>query len=208
MELYEAIGLRRTIRNFAGRPVEPEKLERIIGAGLKAPTNDHMRNWEFVIIDDPETRAQLIERIPKSVTKHQIEGILEDWSLHDERQRQMYFDAIPKQYAMLFKAGALILPLFKQEKPLLEPKNLSELNGLVSIWCCIENMLLAAASEGVFGVTRIPLGDEAEYIRQIVGYPQNYTIPCWLALGYPAEDAVRPEQYNFDPKQKIHKNRW
>ena len=43
MDVYEAIRARRTIRDFNGRQVGMDALERIIAAGLKAPTNNHLR---------------------------------------------------------------------------------------------------------------------------------------------------------------------
>lgn len=50
MELYEAIYSRRVTRDFKDQVVPDEVLKRIINAGLQAPTHDHLRNWEFVIL--------------------------------------------------------------------------------------------------------------------------------------------------------------
>lgn len=52
MELYEAIERRRTVREFEDRPVEEKITKKIIAAGLRAPTNNHLREWEFVIVND------------------------------------------------------------------------------------------------------------------------------------------------------------
>ena len=60
MDVYEAIRARRTIRDFNGRQVGTDALERIIDAGLKAPTNNHLRQWEFVIVNGKEERANLL----------------------------------------------------------------------------------------------------------------------------------------------------
>jgi nitroreductase len=208
MDIYQAIETRRTIRDFEDRAIENDTLEKILDAGLKAPTNDHMRSWEFIVVSDKNVRAAIIEKIPKTVSVRQIEGIFKSWGLDDKIQQSCYMDAIPKQYKMLYNAGALILPFFKQSSPLLKPKTLSDLNAIVSMWCCLENILLAAASEGIFGVTRIPLGNEAEHIREVVHYPENYVLPCYLALGYPLENATRVKQYEFRSKDRIHMNTW
>ena len=45
MELFEAINQRKTIRDFENEVISKEILEKIISAGLKTPTNDHMRDW-------------------------------------------------------------------------------------------------------------------------------------------------------------------
>lgn len=206
MTVYEIIEKRRTIRDFEDRPIDPDIIERIIGAGLKAPSNDHMRSWEFIVIHDKQQRARIISKIPKTLSAKRVDFIMDSWQLNDMCQRHMYKDAIPKQYAMLLSAGCLILPLFKQEHPLLEPKTLSDLNAFASIWCCIENMLLAATAEGLAGVMRIPLGNEPEHVREAVGHPKNYRLPCYLALGYPASKGSR--QHEIDVRGRIHQDFW
>ena len=42
MDFYDVIEKRRTIRDFENETISEEVVERIISAGLKAPTNDHM----------------------------------------------------------------------------------------------------------------------------------------------------------------------
>ena len=46
---------RRSIRRFQDRPVEPEKLERILRAAMQAPTARNKQDWEFLVIQDRET---------------------------------------------------------------------------------------------------------------------------------------------------------
>ena len=179
MDVYEAIRARRTIRDFEDRQVGMGTIERIIDAGLKAPTNNHLRQWEFVIVNGKEERANLLR-----------------------------VETMPRQFSMLYNAGCLILPFFKIREPLLQPSSLSSLNDFASIWCCIENMLLAAASEGLLGVTRIPMAEESEHIKTAVGHPENYVMPCYIALGYPAKNASVPAQKSICAKDKIHINIW
>ena len=56
MELFEAINQRKTIRDFENEVISKEILEKIISAGLKAPTNDHMRDWQFVVVTESAVR--------------------------------------------------------------------------------------------------------------------------------------------------------
>lgn len=50
MDFYEAVYRRRTIRDFAEKDVPADTVNRILQAGLKAPTNNHLREWEFVVL--------------------------------------------------------------------------------------------------------------------------------------------------------------
>lgn len=209
MDLYEAINKRRTIRDFQDKAVDMEIIERIINAGLKAPTNDHMRNWEFIVITDKEERATLIKTLSKPYSKSQTKDILDNWNMTDEKQRAMYMDAIPKQFSMLYNSGCLILPFFRQDSPLLEPEQIFSLNAFASIWLCIENIFLAATAEGLYGVVRIPGSfGESEHIKEVLKHPDNYIMPCYISLGYPAENAIINKQHEFNAKEKIHINKW
>ena len=54
----------------------------------------------------------------------------------------------------------------------------------------------------------IPVGDEAEKIKEIVGAPEDYEFICLLTMGYPAADAFRPKQKEIDIGDRIHTNVW
>lgn len=50
MDFYEAVYRRRTIRDFAEKDVPADTVNRILQARLKAPLNNHLREWEFVVL--------------------------------------------------------------------------------------------------------------------------------------------------------------
>jgi nitroreductase len=49
-----AIFERRSVRDFLSRPVEPEKIERILRAGFAAPSAHNRQPWEFMVISARE----------------------------------------------------------------------------------------------------------------------------------------------------------
>ncbi|PKO14009.1 MAG: nitroreductase [Chloroflexi bacterium HGW-Chloroflexi-10] len=208
MDVYAAINARQTIRDFSEQAIEPTLIERIISAGMAAPTNNHLREWHFVLLQDAAKRQELLAQVIHPLNKQDSIRVVDSWGMTDEVQREMYVDAIPKQYRMLATSACLMLPCFRQESDLLRPETLSSLNGLASMWCCIENMLVAAAAEGVFGVLRIPGENERSVIKRFLGIPGSYEIPCYLALGYPAEQARRARQTEIDLNERIHYDRW
>ncbi|MBP3460449.1 MAG: nitroreductase family protein [Lachnospiraceae bacterium] len=208
MEFYDVVNARRTIRDFKDEPIDMEAIKRIIAAGMKAPTNDHMRDWHFVVVNDKAVVRKLINKIPKKVSDKRLEFIIKSWKLEDECQQKSYYDAIPKQYQMLLNAGCVIIPVFKQEWDLLQPKDLSALNRFASIWCCIENIFLAATAENYGYTLRIPLGNEQEYVKSVLNFPDEYIMPCYIGIGKIAEDAVYPEQKAYVLDDRIHMNGW
>ena len=208
MDVYEAISRRMTIREFEDREIPTDIIRKLLTAGLQAPTNDHLRQWEFILVQDIATRKALVSSLTPAQSMGDIENRINQWGLTDQSQREMYLDAIPKQYAMLLRAGCLIIPCFRTTGELLQPETLSSLNNFASIWCCIENILIAAAAEGIFGVTRIPAEREREHLRQALHIPDTHEVPCYLALGYPAPTVKRLKQHEINIEEKIHLNDW
>ena len=63
MEFYEVINKRRSIRQFEDREIPREALERILDAGLKAPSSDHQRRWELVTFTDKAAILELAKLV-------------------------------------------------------------------------------------------------------------------------------------------------
>jgi len=208
MDVYEAIFKRKSVRDFQRRVIDEKTIKKILDAGLHAPSNNHMREWEFIVVQDQPTRLNLIDKIQKRFTREEVEAWLDSWGSTDTIQRESYLIAVPKQYKMLLEAACIILPCFRQTWPLLKPDSLSALNPFASIWCCIENILIAACAEGIYGVTRIPMGTEIEHIKEVIKCPLDYEIPCYLALGYPSDEVSKIEPYPVKVEEKIHWNSW
>lgn len=208
MDAYDAILARRTIRDFEDRKIGKETVERLIEAGLSAPTNDHLRKWDYVIVDDIEDRRRLIEGIVAPRTRAEAEDRVRGAGMTDPAQKEMYLEAIPRQYSMIVRAGALVIPCYREPGDLMRPQSLSSLNGFASIWCSIENILIAAAAEGIFGVTRIPSAEEIGRARELFGIPGAYQAACFMALGYPGPGARRTVQKAVALEERIHYGKW
>lgn len=61
MEIYEAIRTRKSVRSYLDRPVEPDKLERVLSAARLAPSAGNRQEWRFVVVSDPNKRLRLAE---------------------------------------------------------------------------------------------------------------------------------------------------
>lgn len=59
---------RRSIRKFQDRPVEPDKIERILRAAMQAPSSKDSRPWEFIVVTDAGTKKILSETDPFSIS--------------------------------------------------------------------------------------------------------------------------------------------
>ena len=146
MEFFETVNRRRTVREWADKQVTDEQIRAMIDAGLKAPTHDHLRNWEFVVIHTDEERTTALEYVKEWAARHSPSEVQTSASL----MRKMYNYAVPRQYRMLQEAPYIIIPFFKAGGGMFQPTSVSSLNPFASIWCAVENMLLAATAHAIF----------------------------------------------------------
>ena len=208
MDFYEVLEKRRTYRDFSDREVSDEILRRVIGAAFKAPTNDHLRQLEFVVVRGRENIAKVIAPLAKNMAAFK-ELVAEVDESDDKDKMAMFADALPKQQRMLIQSELLIIPFFRQLTwTLLKPAEQSSLNYFASAWCALENMLLAATAEGLGTVFHIPVSDEADKIKKIVNAPEDYEFTCLLTMGYPAENAFLPKQKAIHIEDRVHTNVW
>jgi nitroreductase len=59
MTVFEAIKTRRSIRSYDDRPIEEEKLLRVLEAGRLAPSAKNRQEWRYVVVKDKELRKKL-----------------------------------------------------------------------------------------------------------------------------------------------------
>ena len=67
MEFNEVLEKRRTYRDYSDREVSDEIINKVISAAFKAPTNDHLRQFEFVVIRGKENIAKIIAPLAKNM---------------------------------------------------------------------------------------------------------------------------------------------
>ena len=53
--MIEAIAKRKSVRSFADKKVEAEKVENLLRAAMRSPSGMNAQPWEFVVVDDKET---------------------------------------------------------------------------------------------------------------------------------------------------------
>jgi nitroreductase len=59
MDVYEAIRTRKSVRAWSERPVEEDRLERVLSAARLAPSARNGQEWRFVVVRDPALRRRL-----------------------------------------------------------------------------------------------------------------------------------------------------
>ena len=199
MEFYQVIDSRRSIRQFKDREIPKETLERILNAGLKAPSSNHQRRWELVTLTDKTIiydLAQIVRPYPCRITEPKTP------------QQEMFKIAYPRQRSMIEECACVVLPFFKQKYPMTEDKNGYGLMDYGATWALVENMLLAATAEGLGSVVHIPVKKEPEQIKAFLKIPDGWYLPTLVILGYASPNAEVPSQVKATVENKVHWNKW
>jgi nitroreductase len=61
MDALTAIAVRHSSRQFNGKPVSKDALEKIVDAGRLAPTARNEQPWDFIVVTQPEQLKQLAD---------------------------------------------------------------------------------------------------------------------------------------------------
>lgn len=112
MDFYQVLEKRRTIRDFSDKKVTDEVLEKVLLAAFKAPTNDHLRQFEFIVVRGQENIARLISPVAENTRNIQQAGLDAAADMMDKDEHAMFVDALPKQQRMLMQSNCLVLPFF------------------------------------------------------------------------------------------------
>ena len=59
MNVFEAIKQRRSIRSYQDKPIEEDKLLRVLEAGRLAPSAKNLQEWRYVIVKDKDLRKKV-----------------------------------------------------------------------------------------------------------------------------------------------------
>ena len=97
MDFYQVLEKRRTIRDFSNKEVTDEVLVKVLSAAFKAPTNDHLRQFEFIVVRGQENITRLIAPVAENTKNIQQTGLEATASIMDKDEHAMFTDALPKQ---------------------------------------------------------------------------------------------------------------
>ena len=182
MEVNEAIEKRRTIRIFRKKASE-DQLKKIILAGSRAPSAGNSQPWEFIIVDDQKMIDQMAEQKYRlSLTMPPRAGEGPDQVRERALGQKKSFENA-SAVAVCYQTG-----------------------HTASAWLCIENMSLAAVSDGLGSGIVVFWGEQEKEIKKILGIPEDHELAAVLKIGEPGEIASPP------PKRPefswLHRNRF
>ncbi|TLX81405.1 MAG: 5,6-dimethylbenzimidazole synthase [Thaumarchaeota archaeon] len=180
---YKAVFSRRDVRShFTPEPIDDKTLSRILNAAHHAPSVGFSQPWNFILIKDIETRSKVKE------------------SFDNERKRSATLIEDPKRskYLSLRLEGILasavnVCVTYDPTKfgPFVIGRSSIPETGIYSVCCAIQNLWLAARTEGIgLGWVSILSNDD---LKKILEIPEHIVPIAYLCLGHVSKFAEKPD---------------
>lgn len=174
-DLMDISHRRHTVRSYADRPVEPEKLAAVLEAGRWAPTAVNAQPQRIVVLDTPKNLAKVREFCTFGWQKKYVDLASEsDTPEHD-------------RIVLYYGAPVVLLVCYDRNACWHHPQT-GETSGATDATIVATHMMLEAASIGL-GSAWISYFDH-DKARELLGVPESWEMVCMLYLGYEAEGAA------------------
>lgn len=176
-QIYALMQSRKSIRKFKPHPIPKDAIERVLAAGMHAPSGKNRQNWRFYVLTGAKRDAYL------ALSQKSWLGIKD---ILEKRLKPSLYSFTERFFFTLGDAPAVILCYC-----LLDPEE-RDLTSIGSVYMAVENMNLAAVAEGLGCCTMgAPLEIESD-VDAFVGadrLPEHQAgklkLLCGLALGIP-----------------------
>ena len=181
----DAIRRRRATRHFdSNRPVPDDLLSQILHLATLAPSGFNLQPWRFLVVRSKSNREKLRAasygqpKIGEAPVVVIVLGYHTPQRSHLEAMVRMQIDL-----------GAITSEIGRGMKVMAE--RAVDNAPSIEVWATRSTMLAAAtmmiAAESL-GVASAPMeGFESERVRAAFGIPNDHSVCCLVALGYPAE---------------------
>ncbi len=181
--LYKAIFSRRDVRShFISKPIEEEILTRILEAAHHAPSVGFSQPWNFILIKDEETKKKIKESFDQEKKLSQ--------KMVEEPRRSKY---ISFKLEGILDAPVNVCVTYDPSKfgPFIIGRTSIPQTGLYSVCCAVQNLWLAARTEGI-GVGWVSILSN-DVLKKVLNLPDHVIPIAYLCLGYVEKFAEKPD---------------
>jgi len=192
---YKAIYSRRDVRsNFTPEPIDAQVLTRILEAAHHAPSVGFSQPWNFILIKNIETRKKIKESFEKEKARSS--------KLVEEPRRSKY---LSYKLEGILESAINVCVTYDPTKTgsFVIGRTSIPATGIFSVCCAVQNMWLAARTEGI-GVGWVSiLSNEA--LRDALHIPDHVVLVAYLCLGHVSKFESKPDLETGDwlPRLKL-----
>jgi len=180
---YKAIYSRRDVRsNFTSEPIDDQVLMRILKAGHHAPSVGFSQPWNFILIKNIETRKKIKESFENEKTRSS--------KLIEDPRRSKY---LSYKLEGILESSINVCVTYDPTKsgPFVIGRTSIPETGTFSVCCAVQNIWLAARTEGI-GVGWVSILSN-ETLRDVLNIPDHVVPIAYLCLGHVSKFEPRPD---------------
>ena len=180
--VYKAIRERRDVRKFRSDPIDDAVVQRLLASAACAPSVGYMQPWNFIVIRDPQIRAQVHTAFVEANTEAEAMFPLE---------RRNQYAALKLEG--IIESGLNILITCDRTRfgPVILGRTCQPDMDLFSTVCAVQNMWLAARCEGI-GIGWVSI-IKPEALTRIFALPEQVVPVAYLCVGHTDGFASEPE---------------
>ena len=180
---YRVIYSRRDVRsNFTSEPIDNQVLTRILKAAHHAPSVGFSQPWNFILVKNIETRKKIKESFEKEKARSS--------SLVEEPRRSKY---LSYKLEGILESVINVCVTYDPTKTgsfVIGRTSIPE-TGIFSVCCAVQNMWLAARTEGI-GVGWVSiLSNQA--LRDALDIPDHVLPVAYLCMGHVSKFEQKPD---------------
>ena len=173
--------LRRSVRRFAERPVEPALIEGAVAEALTAPAPHHTRPARFVWLSDQELRRRLLDRMKEAWRADLIgDGVASESVERRVAKGQILYDAPEVVIPFMVPDGAHRYP--DEHRTAAEHTMFT-----VAVGAAVQGLLVGLAVRGVGSCWIGSTIFAPELVRDVLDLPADWQPLGAVAIGYPEE---------------------
>ena len=180
---YKAIYSRRDVRsNFTSEQIDDQVLMRILKAGHHAPSVGFSQPWNFILVKNIETREKIKESFENE--KARSSKLIED------PRRSKY---LSYKLEGILESSINVCVTYDPTKsgPFVIGRTSIPETGTFSVCCAVQNIWLAARTEGI-GVGWVSILSN-ETLRDVLNIPGHVVPVAYLCLGHVSKFEPRPD---------------
>jgi 5,6-dimethylbenzimidazole synthase len=180
---YKAIYSRRDVRsNFTSEQIDDQVLMRILKAGHHAPSVGFSQPWNFILVKNIETREKIKESFENE--KARSSKLIED------PRRSKY---LSYKLEGILESSINVCVTYDPTKsgPFVIGRTSIPETGTFSVCCAVQNIWLAARTEGI-GVGWVSILSN-ETLRDVLNIPDHVVPVAYLCLGHVSKFEPRPD---------------
>ena len=180
---YKAIYSRRDVRsNFTSEQIDDQVLMRILKAGHHAPSVGFSQPWNFILVKNIETREKIKESFENE--KARSSKMIED------PRRSKY---LSYKLEGILESSINVCVTYDPTKsgPFVIGRTSIPETGTFSVCCAVQNIWLAARTEGI-GVGWVSILSN-ETLRDVLNIPGHVVPVAYLCLGHVSKFEPRPD---------------